>query len=126
MDKLHEISLTLPAVQEDLLIVRLTLSGLGMLAGLDKDMIGDLGTVANECCDCLIHQPVVPRAIRMEACVSEGKLHACFLAEGQAGTGDKNALDLEIVRGVLETLMPEVKLQTDHRGVCGIFCSMAV
>ena len=40
MDRPHEMVLRLSARQEDWLIARMALSGLGMLAGLDADLIG--------------------------------------------------------------------------------------
>jgi len=126
MDKLHEISLKLPASAEDALVARMALSGLGVLAGLDADLVGDLRTVTNECCDCLIHQSVLPLYLQIDANVTNGRLSVTFSAQGNGGTGPKEALDMDVVRGVLETLMPEVKLMTDQRGVYGILCSMPV
>lgn len=126
MDKLHQISLKLPAAQADMLIARMALSGLGMLAGLEAELIGDLGTVTNECCDCLMHQTSKPQSILVEAGVSEGRLEIRFSAQGEVGKGDKEPLDIDVVRGVLETLMPEVTVETDERGVCGIVCAMSV
>ena len=35
-------------------------------------------------------------------------------------------MDLDITRGVLETLMPQVRLKQDGDGVYGIECSMPV
>lgn len=126
MDASHEISLKVAASRDDMLIARMALSGLGMLAGLDTDSIGDLRTVINECFDCLTHQSIVPSSIIMEGAVKGGRLHISFSAQGDAGQGDAGALDLDIVRGILETLMPEVALLTGERGVERIQCSMPV
>ena len=52
----HKVHLLVPASRDELLVVRLTLSGLAMLAGLDVDLIGDWRVVSNECCDCLLHR----------------------------------------------------------------------
>ena len=35
-------------------------------------------------------------------------------------------LDMDITRGVLETLMPQVQLEADEDGVHGILCAMPV
>lgn len=125
MDRPHEMTLRLSARQEDWLIARMALSGLGMLAGLDADLIGDLQTAVNECCDCLLHQPTTPEALVLSAQAEKGRLRFCFSAEGAAGQGPKDALDAEIARCVLETLLPEVRLETDERGVYSICGSLA-
>lgn len=126
MDASHEMTLKVAATQENMLIARMALSGLGMLAGLDMDSIGDLRTVINECFDCLTHQAVLPTCLLMEGSVRDGRLLISFSAEGDAGQGETGALDLDIVRGILETLMPEVTLLTGKRGVESIQCSMPV
>lgn len=125
-DVSHDITLKLPAATDDLLIARMAVSGLGMLAGLDADMIGDLRTVTNECCDCLIHQAVIPRYIVLEGLVRDNRLVISFTAEGASGASTDDALNLDIVRGVLETLMPQVTLSSDEHGVNRIQCSMPV
>lgn len=125
MDRPHEMVLRLSARQEDWLIARMALSGLGMLAGLDADLIGDLQTAVNECCDCLVHQPTTPEALVLSARAEEGRLHFRFSAEGSAGQRPKDALSAEIARCVLETLLPEVCLETDERGVYSICGSLA-
>ena len=124
MDKPHEMVLRLSARQEDWLIARMALSGLGMRAGLDADLIGDLQTAVNECCDCLLHQPVTPEILVLSAHAGKGRLQFCFSAEGTAGQGPEAALDGEIARCVLETLLPEVRLETDERGVYSICGSL--
>ncbi|MDD3335370.1 MAG: hypothetical protein PHI98_07615 [Eubacteriales bacterium] len=125
-DRSHGISLKLPANPEDLLIARMTLGGLGMLAGLDADTVGDLRTVTNECCDCLMHQNVLPSSILMEGWVMEGRLFFSFMAQGNGGQNLETGLDMDIVRGILETLIPVVKVHSDQRGVYSIECSIPV
>lgn len=126
MDASREILLRLPANRDDLLIARMALSGLGMLAGLDTDLIGDLRTVTNECCDCLLNRRPCPQWIVMKAAVKDGRLSARFSAEGQEAQGAQDALDmdLDVARCVLETLMPQVSLDTDAGGICSVQCSM--
>ena len=120
------IALTIPTGGAFALIARMALSGLGMLAGLDVDLIGDLRVVADECCDCLTHQPRVPSRIDMRAWLETGALHCCFTAEARGEQSAAPTLELDVTRGVLETLMPDVRLDTDDGGVYQISCAMPV
>ena len=112
MDRPHEMVLRLSARQEDWLIARMAL-------------IGDLQTAVNECCDCLLHQTTTPETLVLSARAEKGRLQFRFSAEGEAGQGPADALDAEIARCVLETLLPEVRLETDEHGVYGICGSLA-
>lgn len=125
-DLSQTIHLTLPAAREYALVASMTLCGAGMLAGLDVDMLGDLRTVTTESLNCLTHQ--AGRAENVEICAykAQGRLHVSFYARERTHTGERDTLELEITRGVLETLMPEVRLMTDEDGVYGIECSMPV
>ena len=61
----------------------------------------------------------------LSARAEKGRLQFRFSAEGEAGQGPTDALDAEIARCVLETLLPEVRLETDEHGVYGICGSLA-
>ena len=125
-DKRGEIMLSLPADKDFVLLARMALSGLGMLAGLDVDLIDDLRTATDECCDCLLHQPVRADRLELRARVENGRLYCCLNALRNGGTSDLPQSDLEITRGVLETLMPDVSLQCDACGVGSIGFSLPV
>jgi len=115
MDRMHEIALKMPANQEDALMARMAVSGLGMLAGLDADTIGDLQTVVNECTDCLLNQVVQPETISMTGWVENNRLILRWEVEGNQGQNQQKPLDNEVVRCILETLMPQVELESDQR-----------
>lgn len=126
MTQMQEVTLFFPATQEHTLVARMTLSAVGALCGLDVDLIGDLRTAADECCECLMHQPVVVTGLTLRIIHGGGRLSASF--EGTWGTEatDCASLELEITRGVLETLMPQVDIRTDEHGVCALAFSMPV
>ncbi|HNW86380.1 MAG TPA: hypothetical protein PLP25_11560 [Candidatus Limiplasma sp.] len=125
-DKRGEIMLSLPADKDFVLLARMAVSGLGMLAGLDVDLIDDLRTATDECCDCLLHQPVRADRLELRARVESGRLYCCLNAVRSGGASDLPQSDLEITRGVLETLMPDVSLQCDACGVGSIGFSLPV
>lgn len=120
----QEIRLQIPADPMYTPVVTLALSGLGMVLGLDVDVLGDLRTVAAECMDCLMHQAGRPRAIDMRVWKQSGALCMQFEAQERERIQPQDDLALEITRGVLETLMPEVRLCADEDGVHDIVCSM--
>ncbi|MEA4999425.1 MAG: hypothetical protein VB087_08575 [Candidatus Limiplasma sp.] len=125
-EKKGEIFLSLPADREFVLLARMAISGLGMLAGLDVDLIDDLRTATDECCDCLLHQPLAADRLELKASMHSGRLHCCLNAIRSQGQSDLPMNDLEITRGVLETLMPDVTLECDSCGVGSIGFSLPV
>ena len=58
--------------------------------------------------------------------VEAGRLCVGFHAVSRRRAQAADAMDLDITRGVLETLMPQVRLKQDGDGVYGIECSMPV
>ncbi len=124
--KQQGVKLTIPADQAYAPVATLALSGLGMIAGLDVDLLGDLRTAAGECMDCLLHQAGRPEVIELAAWVENGRLCMQFAGLERRCVQASDPLGLDITRGVLETLMPEVTLHSDEKGVHGIQCSMPV
>lgn len=120
------VQLKIPADQSYTPVATLALSGLGMVAGLDVDLLGDLRTVAGECIDCLMHQALIPDSIALTAGLNDGRFVVRFAAQERQKRQQCDPLGQEITRGVLETLMPDVQLETDEDGVHGIECSMPV
>ena len=122
----NAVQLTIPADRAYAPVATMALSGLGMMAGLDVDLLSDLRTVAGECMDCLLHQAGRPGSIGMTAGVRNGRLYLSFSSHNRVRSQEEDPLGLEITRGVLETLMPEVCLMSDEDSVHGIECSMPV
>ena len=122
----REVRLNIPADAAYAPVATLALSGLGMIAGLDVDLLGDLRTVTTEAIDCLLNQAGRPQCIEICGCVEEGMLRVRFCAMHRCRVQDQDELDLEITRCVLETLMPQVALEADEDGVHDILCAMPV
>ena len=122
----RDIRLTIPADSFYAPVATLALSGLGMIVGLDVDLLSDLRTVTNEAIDCLLNQAGRPQSIEICACMEENLLKIRFCACQRTRTQLQDELDLDITRGVLETLMPQVALEADEDGVHDILCAMPV
>ena len=119
----HQLHLMIPATHEDVLMARMVMSGLGMLSGLEVDLIGDLRTVTNECCDCLMGRKHLPEQLEIRAGLNDGRLTAVFSAIGQTAEEGQPA-DRDMAYGILSTLMPQVELLEDEQGIVQITCSM--
>ena len=118
--------LRIPAEADYALIVRMALSGFGMLAGLEVDLIDDLRTAADECLDCLMHQAFCLKEITVSAKLDGGRLlgKICSL---RTDTPTPNPYqDHEMTKCILETLLPDVTLCCDETGVCCIDFSMPI
>ncbi len=122
----REISLTLPANGEYALIARLAVSGLGMLSGLEVGLIDDLRSAVDESCDCLTHQPAAAARLTVRAGLDGARLNCRIEAERTGAPGAQTPLDLDVTRGILETLMPDVRLEADERGVYAVAFSLPV
>ena len=97
-----------------------------MIANLDVDLLGDLRTVTTEAMDCLRNQAGRPQNIEICAGMEDGMLCVCFKGINRERVQQPDELDIDITRCVLETLMPQVSLETDEDGVYGIRCAMPV
>ncbi len=122
----RDVHVTIPADMAYAPVATLALSGLGMIAGLDVDLLGDLRTVATEALDCLMNQAARPKCIEICAGMENGMLRVRFCAQDRCCVQEADELDMDITRGVLETLMPQVQLEADEGGVHGILCAMPV
>ena len=119
-----EMQLLIPAQEEYALAAALAVNGLGVKAGLDLDLLGDLRTVTTECIDCLANQPRVPEEIRLTASLREGMLSLRFEALSRGETLSNPPSDPVLTRSVLETLMPVVSLEEDQGGIHTLCCAM--
>ena len=125
-DLSRNVRLTIPADMTYAPVATLALSGLGMVAGLDVDLLGDLRTVVTEALDCLFNQAGRPKCVEICAGMENGMLRIQFCAQNRCHGQESDELDLDITRAVLETLMPQVALEADEDGVHHILCAMPV
>jgi len=110
------LTLTVPADPNWMLVVRMALGGAGALMGLGIDLVDDLRTAADETCDFLLHQPRKVNCVNIVCRLEEEAVCTVFTCDfdGECQTCDE--VDLDVTRGILETLIPKVELEED--GVC--------
>jgi len=125
-DQKPMMELRVPATMEHALVVRMALSGAGMLAGLEVGLIDDLRTATDECFDCLLHQAFELKEVITTIHMEEGRLCCRFCAVPTQRPIAQASQDPEITRCILETLLPEVRLSCDESGVSCISFSMPV
>ncbi len=109
-------SLSIPADSCWGLVVRMALGGAGALMGLSIDLIDDLRTAADEACDFLLHQPRKARRLEMVCSLRDDKVCTVFSCVWDSACQNCVETDLDITRGILETLIPQVDLEEE--GAC--------
>lgn len=55
----ERVTLTVPALQAYVLVIRTALGGLALVNDLDLDTLDDLRQAADEACDCLMHLSLI-------------------------------------------------------------------
>jgi len=111
------VSLSIPADPCWVLVVRMALGGIGALTGLTIDLVDDLRTAADEACDFLLHQSRKVKNLEMTCRKQQNAVQTVFtcLFQGECQTCEET--DLEVTRGILETLIPQVELEEDGKCV---------
>lgn len=110
------LTLTVPADPDWMLVVRMALGGTGALMGLGIDLVDDLRTAADETCDFLLHQPRKVKCIQIACSLKNEAVCTVFTCDFAGECQTCEEVDLDVTRGILETLIPQVELEED--GVC--------
>ena len=113
----QEITLRVPGQREYALVLRLALGGVAMLKDLDAGALDDLRNASDEAVDCLLHQGRSVRWLTLRAADGGDTLNVSICAEFE---GEASALvdadETAVSRAVLETLIPQVDMQTAECG----------
>jgi hypothetical protein len=110
------LTLTVPADSDWMLVVRMALGGAGALMGLGIDLVDDLRTAADEACDFLLHQPRKVDSIKIVCSLKNEAVCTVFTCDFAGECQSCEEVDMDVTRGILETLIPKVELEED--GVC--------
>lgn len=111
-----EISLTVPAQKDYVLVLRTALGGVALVKDLGVDALDDLRMAADEACDLLLHQKRPAAALRMEVTDEGEALKVSFSAALEKCEGTACAFEEDISRAVLETLSPRVEFSVQPCG----------
>lgn len=114
----QEITLRVPGRAEYALVLRLALGGVALLKDLDAGTLDDLRSASDEAVDCLLHQGRQVNWLTLHVHDGGEKLTIRICAEFAPGEAPVPADEDEtaISRAVLETLMPQVDMQTADCG----------
>ncbi len=115
--KHQTMQLTVPASEEWALVVRMALSGAAALCDLDADAITDLRAAGDEAFALLLCQPATLSAVTLCCEATEDGLCAALEARRTEGGQAVELTDPDIARLIIETLVRDVQLDADARGV---------
>ena len=117
----QEISLRVPGEMAYALVIRTALGGVAILKDLDVDQMDDLRAAADEACDCLMHQGRDVSAVQVKVKDGGSSLTVSLEAEFFGPRDTSCAVQTDVSRAVLETLIPRVALHCAEDGcVCRI------
>lgn len=110
-----EITLRVPGDKAYALVIRTMLGGVALLKDLDVDAMDDLRTAADEACDCLLNQGTPVSALELS--VHDGGRELTVSLEAELDDDAGTPGDPDIIRAVLETLIPRVGLTRTASGL---------
>lgn len=113
----ERVTLTVPALQAYVLVIRTALGGLALVNDLDVDTLEDLRQAADEACDYLMHQGAPASSLHLEAWSEANKLCVTLQAELDGEGAGHPDDELELSKAILETLIPEVTLKARPDGL---------
>ena len=110
------ITLTVPAKESALPVVRLTTAGVAARGSMDFETLEDVKTAVYEACYAMTVQKYAPEKLAL--CFAEGeKFHVTIRGEGALHETDGRVPDLDLCNAVLTTMIPHVKVNVDKKGI---------
>ena len=110
-------TLTVPAREEWILVLRMALSGVSALFDVPVDVMEDLNTAIEESCDLLLHQDYTAETLTLTCEPKPDGLHVTLTARERTRCPEDEKADPEIARLIIQTLVQEVALDRDDAGV---------
>ena len=113
-------TVSVPAREEWLLVLRLAASGVCGVYDLPVDVLEDVCTAVEESADLLLHQPCAPETLLLQCQEGEDGPVLSLSAQGEAPGSADGETDPDIARMILETLVRDVELRRDGDAVRGV------
>ena len=110
-------TITVPAREEWALVLRLAVSGVSAVMDVPLDVMEDLCTAVEESADLLLHQPYAAQALSLSCEDRPDGLQVVLSAQERTPRQEDQAVDADIARMILKTLVREVTLDRDEGGV---------
>ena len=110
-------TLTVPAREEWILVLRMALSGVCALFDVPVDVMEDLNTAIEESCELLLHQDYTAETLTLRCEPRSDGLHVSLTAQERTRCPEEEKADPEIARLIIQTLVREVSLDQDETGV---------
>lgn len=110
-------TLTVPAGQDWIMVLRLAASGVGAVYDLPVDVLEDLGAAVEESCELLLHQDYAAEQWTLQCEARPDGLHVTLLARERSPRREQEAADPDIARLIIQTLVKDVSLEGDGTGV---------
>ena len=115
----HCITLTVPACVDALSVVRLTTAGIAAGGQTDFETMEDIKTAVYEACYAMSVQKYAPE--KLELCFKQGDtFHVTITGEGKLSETDGKMPDLDLCNAVLTTMIENVKVNVDRKGIRSI------
>ncbi|MDR2506368.1 MAG: hypothetical protein LBD16_09740 [Oscillospiraceae bacterium] len=117
------LELTVPAVRDMSLVIRMTLSGLSCSLGFDLDAVDAVRIASDETCFCLLNQASVPEKIALSCDWDAERLAMKFDAVRFADPCYKGCSDTHdpvLAKSILESLADDVEVLYDLWGVYSV------
>lgn len=115
---MNKMSLSIPAKQEWLLVLRSALNGVGVIAKMSVDMIDDLRSAADEAFNLLTHQSHLIQHIELLCEVHEDVLSVQLSVERAFASQHCVPVDAEVAHLIIGSYVTNVHLEGDS---CGIY-----
>lgn len=119
-------TLALPPEEKWALAARMALSGAGALLGMGVDGLSDLRMAADEAIDLLLHQPRRAEALRVSLEGTGGGVRLLFDCALSREAQPCEPPDLDIARGILETICAAVTLLREDDCVRAVTLEMPI
>ena len=110
-------TLTVPAREEWVLVLRMAASGVSALFDVPVDVMEDLNTAIEESCELLLHQDYAAETLTLACEPRPDGLHVTLTARERTRRPEEEKADPEIARLIIQTLVWELDLDQDDAGV---------